>query len=80
MTPTQPRPQAAAWREFLQADATWQAELRAVLGPEHFPALGHLKVYQRGPEGSDLRRLFDARTAAHSRWLATRGCVPAHSH
>ncbi len=80
MTRNQSILQGAAWREFLQADAAWQAELRAFLGPEHFPALGHLMVYQRGPEGSDLRRLFDARTAAHSRWLATRGCVPAHSH
>jgi hypothetical protein len=56
-------------KSFQDADDAWGAMLRRVFGKRsaeaRYTSLG------KGEEGSELRRLYEARTAAQSAWHAS---------
>jgi hypothetical protein len=56
-------------KPFQEADDAWSAELRRVFGKQS----GQARYEERGKgqEGSELRRLHDAREAARRAWLVS---------
>jgi len=72
---TETEARAATAAAFQAADDAWQVELERLFGRN----AGDLRYtsHGRGEKGSDLRSLFDARSAAHNAWLAANNCGPA---
>jgi hypothetical protein len=62
-------PYTSQLKPFQDADDAWSAELRRVFGKRSAEA--RYTELGRGEDGSKLRQLHDARTAAQARWHAS---------
>lgn len=62
-------PYTSALPAFQAADDAWDAELRRLF--KDAACMARYQERGRGPEGSELRRLYDAKHAARARWHAS---------